>query len=96
VNDPDLSGGQPIEIYDPLYVSERGGRYVSENGSVGVANPVLPWTAQDSGEAALLEELLYLRRLALQQQDQILRLQAVRTQATLSTAPDSGSVAAPR
>ena len=95
-SDPDLSGGRPIEIYDPLYVSERGGRYVSDGSGTATGDPVLPWTARESSQEAMLEELTYLRRLTLQQQDQILRLQAVRGAATLTSAPDSGSVAAPR
>ena len=93
---PDLSGGHPIEIYDPLYVSERGGRYVSDGGSTPVGNSVLPWTERESGQDAMLEELRYLRRLALQQQDQILHLQAMRSGPTLASMPDTGSVRAPR
>lgn len=94
--DPDLRGGQPIEIYDPLYVNERGGRYASDGATANVDNPVLPWATSDGGTDALMEEVLYLRRLTLQQQEQILRLQAVRAAATLAGEPDSGAVSAPR
>lgn len=84
-SEPDLGGAQPVEIVDPLYVSSRGGQFVS-----GAANGPLPMEASSIDREDLERAVEYWYKVAVELDHRNQRLRSANEQLKLLLANERG------